>query len=1010
MKTKIFKFSIAFVAAFALVLTSCSSDDNGDGPSCTNGIQDGTETGVDCGGTCPDTCEAEPTCSDGIQNGDEEGVDCGGSCPNACTVSVNLTSISPITEDLTLDAANTYTLDGAVSVENGAKLTIPAGTTITASAASGDETSTYIVVQKGASIDVLGTASNPVVMTSNNETPGDWGGLVILGDATTTKGTDATAEVGEFLYGGSNDTDNSGTIDYLILNYAGAQINPESQYNGLTLYAVGSGTTISNVAILNGTDDGVEFFGGTVSASNFYLENNQDDAIDWTEGWNGTLTNAYVLHTEAGFSTAVEADGDNNMPTLENLTILSTQGGTALQFKKESGANITGLSISGYETILDFRDGGAVSNVQIEGADADPNELYANIATVDVNSFSWATGENVGTSDILKGNISSDLTLDAATSYTLQGTLSVQSGATLTIPAGTTITADVQAAGATSTYIVVQKGAMIDIQGSAANPVVMTSNTEEAGSWGGLVIAGDATTTKGTDATAEVGNIIYGGSNDTDNSGTIDYLILNYAGAQINSESQYNGLTLYAVGSGTTISNVAILNGADDGVEFFGGTVSASNFYMENNQDDAIDWTEGWNGTLTNAYVLHTEAGFSTAVEADGDNNMPTLENLTVLSTQGGTALQFKKESGANITGLSISGYETILDFRDGGAVSNVQIEGADSDPNELYANIATVDVNSFSWATGETVGTSETLQGNISSDLTLDAAVAYTLQGTLSVQSGATLTIPAGTTITADVQAAGATSTYIVVQKGAMIDIQGSAANPVVMTSNTQQPGSWGGLVIAGDATTTKGTDATAEVGNIIYGGSNDTDDSGSIDYLIINYAGAQINSESQYNGLTLYAVGSGTTISNVAILNGADDGVEFFGGTVSASNFYMENNQDDAIDWTEGWNGTLTNAYVLHTEAGFSTAVEADGDNNMPTLANLTCVSTQGGTALQFKKESGAAITGLSLDGYATNVDFRDNGATTNVTVDGVTIDVNGAYDDPATVDVTIFDWATN
>ncbi|OQD41490.1 hypothetical protein BUL40_15675, partial [Croceivirga radicis] len=469
----------------------------------------------------------------------------------------------------------------------------------------------------------------------------------------------------------------------------------------------------------------------------------------------------------------------------------------------------------------------------------------------------------------------------------------------------------------------------------------------------------DATTTKGVDATAEVGDIIYGGSNDADDSGSIDYLIINYAGAQINSESQYNGLTLYAVGSETSISNVAILNGTDDGVEFFGGTVSASNFYMENNQDDAIDWTEGWNGTLTDAYVLHTEAGFSTAVEADGDNGNPSLVNLTAVSTQGGTALQFKKESGATITGLSLTGYDTSIDYRDGGAVTNVTIDGETSNPELTYEGPATVSASMFEWATGNSASQSAVLTGSVSSSVTLDAATTYFLNGSLSVEDGASLTIPAGTLIVADVEAGEETSTYIVVQKGGQIFIEGTAANPVVMTSSGETPGDWGGLVIAGDATTTKGVDATAEVGDIIYGGSNDADDSGSIDYLIINYAGAQINSESQYNGLTLYAVGSETSISNVAILNGTDDGVEFFGGTVSASNFYMENNQDDAIDWTEGWNGTLTDAYVLHTEAGFSTAVEADGDNGNPSLVNLTAVSTQGGTALQFKKESGATIT---------------------------------------------------
>ncbi|OQD42599.1 hypothetical protein BUL40_10800, partial [Croceivirga radicis] len=192
MKTKIFKFFMVFAATSTLVLTSCK-DDDGAGPTCSDGIQNGTETGIDCGGTCGNVCEAEPTCTDGIMNGDETGVDCGGSC-DPCSESVNLTSESPITEDMTLDPNNTYTLDGQVSIESGATLTIPAGTIITAAAATGDETETYIVVQKGGKIDIQGTSSEPVIMTSNNETPGDWGGLVIAGDATTTKGVDATAE------------------------------------------------------------------------------------------------------------------------------------------------------------------------------------------------------------------------------------------------------------------------------------------------------------------------------------------------------------------------------------------------------------------------------------------------------------------------------------------------------------------------------------------------------------------------------------------------------------------------------------------------------------------------------------------------------------------------------------------------------------------------------------------------------------------------------------------------
>jgi len=595
-----------------------------------------------------------------------------------------------ITEDTTLDSSTTYNLTGVLSVEEGSKLTIPAGTTIN----TGTGTDVYVVVQKGAQIDIQGTASSPVKMGPTGS--GEWGGLLLLGDAETTAGSNATAEVGGLIYGGTNNEDNSGSIKYLIIEQSGAQINSDSQYNGLTLYAVGSGTTIDNIAILNGTDDGIEFFGGTVNASNVYVENLEDDAIDWTEGWNGTLTNTYVLHTLGGFSTALEADGVNNNPKIVNFTAISQAGGKALQFKANSGATITGLSLSGYDTALDFADNGALSNVQIENElgtleDADLENTYTGPATVNIADFAWVS--NAGSDNLLNGSITSDVTLDASITYNLQGILSIENGASLTIPAGTTIETGI----GTDVYIAVQKGGQIFIEGTESNPVTMAPTTE--GTWGGLLLLGDATTTAGTNATAEVGGLIYGGENDTDNSGSIEYLIIQQSGAQINSDSQYNGLTLYAVGSETVINNVAFIGGDDDGIEFFGGTVSATNVYVKDLQDDAIDWTEGWNGTLTNTYVLHTQSGFSTALEADGVNNNPTIVNFTAVSQADGKALQFKADSGATITGLSLSGYDTTIDMANDGPLSNVQIEGVDADPSMNYDAAATVDASSFNWA-----------------------------------------------------------------------------------------------------------------------------------------------------------------------------------------------------------------------------------------------------------------------------------------------------------------------
>ncbi len=598
----------------------------------------------------------------------------------------------------------------------------------------------------------------------------------------------------------------------------------------------------------------------------------------------------------------------------------------------------------------------------------------------------------------LVGSIDNDMTLDASVDYNLTGVLSVESGATLAIPAGTTINTAI----GTDVYIVVQQGAMIDIQGTASAPVRMAPST--AGTWGGLLLLGEAETTAGSDATAEVGGLIYGGTNNNDSSGSIEYLIIENSGAQINADSQYNGLTLYAVGSGTRIENVAILNGEDDGIEFFGGAVNATNIYIEDLQDDAIDWTEGWSGTLTNTYVLHTRGDFSTALEADGNETQPNITNFTAVSETGGTALQFKSVSGATITGLSLSGYDTSVELADPeeGDFANIQIEGQDSNPNNTYSNPNQIDLSIFSWI-NDALSEPQSLSGSIDDDMNLDAETTYYLDGVFSVESGATLTIPAGTTI----NTATGTDVYIVIQKGAMIDIQGTAEAPVRMAPS--EPGTWGGLLLLGDAETTAGSDATAEVGGLIYGGTNNEDNSGSIQYLIIENSGAQINADSQYNGLTLYAVGSGTTIENVALLNGEDDGIEFFGGAVNVTNVYVQDLQDDAIDWTEGWRGTLTNTYVLHTRSDFSTALEADGNETQPSIVNFTAISENGGTALQFKSVSGAIITGLSLTGYDTSVELADpeEGNFANIEIDGVVSDPTNTYEAEATVNVEDFSW---
>jgi hypothetical protein len=615
-------------------------------------------------------------------------------------------------ESYTLNSGIQYSLTGQFTIGEGGSLTIPGGTRILADAGG---TEVYIAVLKGGQIFINGNASNPVIMSSAEGNAGDWGGLTICGDATTSAGVNATAEVGGFLYGGNNDADSSGNISYLQITGTGAQINSESQYNGVSFYAVGSGTVVNNLAVINGADDGVEFFGGTVSVTNLYLENNDDDSIDWTEEWNGGVENAYISNTVSGFSTVFEGDKDNANPTFENITAVSTVGGTALQFKKQSGGTITGLSLSGYDIELDMKDGGDLANVIFEAgispvAITDPENnpedegkhFYAvngsNVpATVDLTDFDWVDTDINFDGNILQGTITDEVTLNPSTPYILNSAYIVQDGGKLIIPAGTKIAAR---DGGTGVYIAVLKGGQIEINGTADNPVVISSVNANPGDWGGLTICGDATTSAGVNATAEVGGFIYGGNNDADDSGHIRYLVIKGTGAQINSESQYNGVSFYAVGSNTEVENISVINGADDGVEFFGGTVEVSNLYLENNDDDSIDWTEEWSGSVTNAYISNTIGGFSTVFEGDKDNANPTFTNITAVSSVGGTALQFKKQSGGTITGLHLSGYDVDLDMKDGGALSNVQIEGAEADASLLNGETKKYTLNSGKDAT----------------------------------------------------------------------------------------------------------------------------------------------------------------------------------------------------------------------------------------------------------------------------------------------------------------------
>lgn len=219
-----------------------------------------------------------------------------------------------ITETKVLDANTVYTITGPVIVEDGGVLDIPAGTTIKAQKGF----SNYILVLQGGKIYVRGTASQPVRMTADvdNAQQGYWGGLIINGRAPISgNGTGSTEINSAYVYGGDDAADNSGEITYLILEYTGARSSADVEHNGLTLNGVGNGTKIENVFVPNGADDAIEFFGGTVNVKNFLAVNPDDDMFDFTQGYSGTLENAYGIWDADYVSTeedprGIEADGN----------------------------------------------------------------------------------------------------------------------------------------------------------------------------------------------------------------------------------------------------------------------------------------------------------------------------------------------------------------------------------------------------------------------------------------------------------------------------------------------------------------------------------------------------------------------------------------------------------------------------------------------------------------------------------------------------------------------------
>ncbi|HOJ03183.1 MAG TPA: T9SS C-terminal target domain-containing protein [Bacteroidota bacterium] len=246
-------------------------------------------------------------------------------------------------------------------------------------------------------------------------------------------------------------------------------------------------------------------------------------------------------------------------------------------------------------------------------------------------------------------------------------------------------------------------------------------------------------------------------------------------------------------------------------------------------------------------------------------------------------------------------------------------------------------------------------LAGNILGSRTLNADSVYVLKGFVLVQPGAVLTIPAGTRIEGDFATKGALITVrgTSTQASGKIIADGTASKPIIFTSSqavgTRKRGDWGGIVLNGLAPTNwPGGTGVGEGNTGAYGGGKVDDNSGILRYVRIEYGGTKITPDNEINGLTLNGVGNATVIEHVQTHFIADDGFEWFGGTVNAKWLVSSGNDDDAFDMDYGFSGKLQFLLALQDPDLANRGLEMDNDASGS--SNMTTVPTSGADMLSY------------------------------------------------------------
>ena len=874
---------ILLTLAVLAILGACSGDDsttiNIEAPSNDGG---GNSGGGDSGG------------------GDSGGGDSGGETPAECPegtteVSEGLCELpATISSDMTLSSGVDYLMTGRVTVGNGngqletngdgtlddgsavqaATLTIEAGVEVFG------ETGTFanLLITRGSKIMAMGTADAPIVFSSDDtgyDGSGEWGGLIIHGYAPHNECAvggsycDIDSEGESGFAGGYDPDDSSGVLRYVVVAEGGYEFSTGNEINGISLVGVGRGTEMDYIQVHGNSDDGIEFYGGNVNVKHGVFTNNNDDSVDWDEGYQGNLQ--YIIVKQGAskgeafeMDTEGSSDGFLSKPTLANVTVINDKVADrakySLNFKKRSGGffhntvvTVADSSLTAVDTCINVDGSGSealvgsalvINNwIQDCGQGAGDQGILANVSGLDNGTISavsaqldanlasqapeaalsaaldwaainsafpesvadasyldstsfigavnpdgsdtWWAGWTIegsvgvpeaaeascpaGTTEVdsdtclLPPTISADMTLTASFDYLMEGRVTVGNGNGQlttnndgTLPDGSsvrnvtlTIRPGVEIKGKQGTFanLIITRGSKIMAMGTKSKPIIMSSEDDGydgSGEWGGLIMHGYAPHNECAvggsycDIDSEGESGFAGGYDPDDNSGVLNYVVVAEGGYEFSTGNEINGISLIGVGRGTEMDYIQVHGNSDDGIEFYGGNVNVKHGVFTNNNDDSVDWDEGYQGNLQ--YIIVKQGAskgeafeMDTEGSSDGFLSKPTLANVTIINDKVADratySLNFKKRSG----GFFHNTVVTVSETSETAVDTCINVDGSGS---EALVGTALV-INNWIQDCGQGAGVHGSLSGaNVSFDASTVTETDAALDALLSSQA----------------------------------------------------------------------------------------------------------------------------------------------------------------------------------------------------------------------------------------------------------------------------------